>query len=276
MARSRNIKPGFFSSDQLAECEPLARLLFAGLWTIADRDGHLEDRPKRIKIEVLPYDDCDPENLLTQLAEQGLIVRYAVEGCNLIEIPGFPRHQNPHVNEKPGNLPSQPVQVPYNSGSNPADSLLLIPSSLIPDSLSSDSPILIPSKENHVEQKGSTALSADDVGGVVRHYQSLHPKAKPGEKEKAKILARLKEGYSADDLKAAIDGCHRSPFHCGENPGGKKYQTLDLIMRDSSKVAKFLEEPIGGEQPVLSEKTRRTMRAISAFTDQQESKNGQN
>ena len=59
MARSRNIKPGFFLNDDLAECEPLARLLFAGLWCIADREGRLEDRPKRIKIEVLPYDNCD-------------------------------------------------------------------------------------------------------------------------------------------------------------------------------------------------------------------------
>ena len=39
MARARNIKPGFFTNDVLADCDPLARLLFAGLWTVADR-GH--------------------------------------------------------------------------------------------------------------------------------------------------------------------------------------------------------------------------------------------
>jgi len=48
MARSRNIKPGFFRNEMLAECSPLARLLFAGLWCLADRFGRLEDRPKRI------------------------------------------------------------------------------------------------------------------------------------------------------------------------------------------------------------------------------------
>jgi hypothetical protein len=61
VARSRNIKPGFFLNDELAECEPLARILFAGLWCIADREGRLEDRPKRIKAEVLPYLAPDPQ-----------------------------------------------------------------------------------------------------------------------------------------------------------------------------------------------------------------------
>ncbi len=113
-----------------------------------------------------------------------------------------------------------------------------------------------------------------DVREVVKHYQDFHPKSKPGKKEKAKIRLRLKDGYSVDDLKAAIDGCHRSPFHCGENDRGKKYQSLELIMRDASHVTEFLEIPLDGSEPVLSEKTRRTMRAVSTFVDHEESKNG--
>ena len=86
MARARNIKPGFFSNDVLAECEPLARLLFAGLWTIADREGRLEDRPKRIKAELLPYDDCNIDALLDALHSKGFILRYSVENQQLIQI----------------------------------------------------------------------------------------------------------------------------------------------------------------------------------------------
>ena len=51
MARARNIKPGFFLNEELGVLPPLVRILFAGLWCIADRDGRLEDRPKRIKME---------------------------------------------------------------------------------------------------------------------------------------------------------------------------------------------------------------------------------
>ena len=51
MPRARNVKPGFFKNELLAECEPLARILFEGLWCEADREGRLEDRPRRLKAE---------------------------------------------------------------------------------------------------------------------------------------------------------------------------------------------------------------------------------
>ena len=59
MARARNIKPAFFTNDDLAEIEPLGRLLFIGLWTICDYKGDLEWRQKRVKAQILPYDNCD-------------------------------------------------------------------------------------------------------------------------------------------------------------------------------------------------------------------------
>ena len=37
--RARNLKPGFFKNETLAEIEPLGRLLFQGLWCMADREG---------------------------------------------------------------------------------------------------------------------------------------------------------------------------------------------------------------------------------------------
>ena len=106
MARARNIKPGFFANDTLAECSPLARLLFAGLWTIADRAGRLEDRPKRIKAALLPYDECDINDLLDQLVSRGFIARYEAGGQKLIQVLAFNKHQNPHKNEPESLLPS--------------------------------------------------------------------------------------------------------------------------------------------------------------------------
>jgi hypothetical protein len=107
VARARNIKPGFFLNDDLAECSRDARLLFIGLWTIADREGRLADKPKRIKSEVFPYDnDLDCELLLGQLALGGFIVRYSVGTDRYIEIPKFKKHQTPHVKEKQSEIPA--------------------------------------------------------------------------------------------------------------------------------------------------------------------------
>ena len=76
--RSRNIKPGFFANDELAELGPYAQLLFVGLWCLADREGRLKDRPKMIKAQIFPYYDPKPsiENLLNSLMDAGFILRY--------------------------------------------------------------------------------------------------------------------------------------------------------------------------------------------------------
>lgn len=93
MARIRTIKPEFFKNEQLAELPMIARMLFIGLWTQADRRGRLLDRPKRIKAEVLPYDKADVDQLLTSLQEAGLIIRYECQGFEAIQILSFEKHQ---------------------------------------------------------------------------------------------------------------------------------------------------------------------------------------
>lgn len=152
MARSRNIKPGFYKNETLAECSVWARLLFPGLWMLADREGRLEDRPKRIKAEIFPFDTCDAEPLLRELAAHGFIVRYEIDGERFIQISKFLDHQSPHYSEKPSAIMPPEIQetkvdddsktpgkLPENSrsdvlikrGSQRPDSL--IPDSLIPD-----------------------------------------------------------------------------------------------------------------------------------------------
>lgn len=91
--RIRTIKPDFFKHDKISELKPLARLLFIALWCLADRRGRLEDRPKRIKVECLPYDECDVDGLLWELHSAGFLDRYEIDGVQLIEISSFEKHQ---------------------------------------------------------------------------------------------------------------------------------------------------------------------------------------
>lgn len=107
MARARNIKPGLFKNELLAERLPAVRLLFVGLWTLADREGRIEDRPKRIKLELFPYDNCDIDEMLSQLEEDGFIERYQVASKSVILICNFLKHQTPHGTEKDSELPDK-------------------------------------------------------------------------------------------------------------------------------------------------------------------------
>jgi hypothetical protein len=119
VSRARNIKPGFFDNELLAECSPLARLLFIGLWCEADREGRLEDRPKRIKARCLPYDEAECETLLTELSDRNFIVRYSAEGSDYIAVSGFVKHQNPHQREVPSVIPA-PHNEKHDLGSDKA------------------------------------------------------------------------------------------------------------------------------------------------------------
>lgn len=158
MARSRNIKPGFFTNEDLVELDFATRLLFAGLWTIADKEGRLQDRPKKIKIEIFPADTLDINAMLQELHDAKFIVRYEVNGAKYVQIATWSKHQNPHHTEKASEIPAfngevtvkEPLKTLHPSkqdGGNLADSLLLIPDSgfLVTDSLIPDSLTEIPS-----------------------------------------------------------------------------------------------------------------------------------
>lgn len=114
MARSRNIKPGFFANEILGELPPLTRLLFIGLWTLADREGRLQDRPKKIKHELLGYDDVtstDVDTMLQQLHDNGFIIRYMVAEEKYIQVTNFLKHQNPHCREQASTIPAPSENV---------------------------------------------------------------------------------------------------------------------------------------------------------------------
>lgn len=93
MARIRTVKPGLFKNEELAELPVTARLLFVGLFCLADKEGRLEDRPKRIKAEIYPYDNIDVSDLLSRLQSAGFIKRYEVGELKLIQVINFKKHQ---------------------------------------------------------------------------------------------------------------------------------------------------------------------------------------
>lgn len=107
MARSRNIKPSFFKNELLVEMGPFDRLLFVGLWCLADREGRVEDRPKRIKMELFPCDSYEVDQGLNDLQRHGFVKRYEAAGFRVVSILNFTKHQTPHGTEKDSELPDE-------------------------------------------------------------------------------------------------------------------------------------------------------------------------
>lgn len=110
MARIRTIKPSFFRHGELFDAEqqsglPL-RVAYAGLWTIADREGRFKWKPRDIKVEVLPYDDVNMDAVLAALEAGKFIQVYTANGQKYAYIPAFSEHQHINKNEAASTLPA--------------------------------------------------------------------------------------------------------------------------------------------------------------------------
>lgn len=205
MARSRNIKPGFFCNEDMVELDFATRLLFAGLWTVADREGRLEDRPKKIKINVFPADDVDVDGMLESLAAKKFIVRYEVNGAKYVQITNWHKHQNPHHTEKHSVIPDcngeitvkeqlRPSDSPKHDGGNLADSL-------IPDSLNTDSLI-------HSLPKGKgdkSPLTPDEI--IFGYGLPLLTNAGTAERQARSFLGGLRKQHGDDELINVLRDC---------------------------------------------------------------------
>ena len=96
MARIRSLKPEFWTSEQIAECSPHARLLFIGMWTFADDAGIHKASLKRLKMEVFPSDDFDTQTigtLVDELIKAGLVEQYEVDANTYWRVTGWTKHQ---------------------------------------------------------------------------------------------------------------------------------------------------------------------------------------
>jgi hypothetical protein len=96
MARTRMIKPEFWSDEKLAALSLQARLIYIGLWNLSDDYGIVKGHPSWLKNSVLPYDDVSPsqfESWLAELERIRRIIPFISDGEKFYSISNFQKHQ---------------------------------------------------------------------------------------------------------------------------------------------------------------------------------------
>lgn len=96
MARIRTIKPEFWSSEQIAECSPNARLLFIGMWNFCDDAGRCKCSPNEVRMRIYPGDRCGTDAVsewINELVTNDLIQIYEVDGQLIIQVIQWDKHQ---------------------------------------------------------------------------------------------------------------------------------------------------------------------------------------
>jgi hypothetical protein len=124
MARSRRIKPEFWSDEKLARLSLQARLLYIGLWNTSDDAGATRGHPLWLKSRIFPYDRISTTHIrrwLQDLVSLGRILPYTVKGEQYYFIPGLLKHQKIQ-HPSPAKSPAPPRQACdlFMSGSRPA------------------------------------------------------------------------------------------------------------------------------------------------------------
>jgi hypothetical protein len=104
---------------------------------------------------------------------------------------------------------------------------------------------------------------------IWSHWQRAMamPKARPTPERKARVMARLRDGYTEAQIKAAITACASSPWHMGKNDQSRAYNDLELICRNGAKLEGFLAQATEGggdqtENPELAKLHRNLARAM--------------
>jgi hypothetical protein len=87
MPRIRTIKPEFWGDEKLAPMEPIDRLVFLGLISMADDAGRVLDSVRSIDGFIFPETEDSAKDSLTRLAELGRIERgVTLSGQRVIQI----------------------------------------------------------------------------------------------------------------------------------------------------------------------------------------------
>lgn len=248
--RARNIKPGFFKNPELAECSIPARLLFIGLWCMADRNGYLENRPKQIKMELLPADALETAPLIDELVNVGLLRLFGDGDC-YIWIPTFKNHQNPHFKEKPNKkipkhtddqLAENPGPAQGKPEADPGPAQGQPPLNVGSGILDQGSGILNKEKKRVVGFAATTPPAFEEIRAAwnaMAEAARLPTCRSLTKSRKAAIKSRISDPDWRDNWKQAMDAIPKRPFFLGQNK--RQWQiTFDFFLKPDT-VTKILE-----------------------------------
>ena len=107
-------------------------------------------------------------------------------------------------------------------------------------------------QETKLSRAGKTAaVSTEDVEQVFNYWRDIMGKGTRAKlsPERKELIGSAIHDYSLELCLEAVRGCSLSSFHMGGNKQRKRYDSLDLIFRNSDKIEGFLQ--IAEENPFV-------------------------
>jgi hypothetical protein len=179
---------------------------------------------------------------LDRLVEKGYIERIGRLGGGPVEWAVHPRPEhrsdrNPSSGQTGTPVPTEPLGIHQEkdvSNETSSSSALAKPSRPTSKTADSNDKRMVPPGSCAVNRRTSPEVILFDYWRT----QCGHPKALLTRDRVTKVLARLREGYSVEDIRRAIDGAAK---HAYVNDRGVRYDDLELICRSGSKLEGFIQ-----------------------------------
>ncbi|MFC8447582.1 hypothetical protein [Kitasatospora sp. NPDC057223] len=119
------MKPEFWADEKLAAAVSRdGRLLYIGLWNLADEHARLRGSARYIKGQLFPYDDGLTVSMVDALLDELCAVRKAFryicsDGDTYLFLPNLAKHQRLEASKVASRLPSPPEKFPETPLKNP-------------------------------------------------------------------------------------------------------------------------------------------------------------
>lgn len=249
MARIRSVKPEFWTSEQVAECSPNARLLFIGIWNFCDDYGVHPASCARLKMQIFPSDSLsvsDVKALVGEIVAAKLMVEYQVDGESFWHVTGWDRHQK--IDMKTGKYPMPNGKIGSRVRREPQDS---------PNNhrMSGEHSVTEKEKEKEKEKEEASLSSSDNIPNcphseivdLYHRYLPANPRMKVWNGDRTKsLMARWREDpkrQSLDYWERFFKHCSSSLFLTGRTEGSQGRPFLPGLdwMVKSSNFAKIIE-----------------------------------
>jgi len=232
MARIRTIKPEFWLDEDLSELSPEEHLFAAALLNHCDDEGYFKANPKLLHAQIFALRDLSGTVpvFVQSLQNIGYLRTFTgSDGKNYGHVINFKKHQS--INK------AKPSQIKGLEGT--------------PEESGTDTGALPVGKERKGKEQGKELIKDlsskhdDDANKIFQFWCTTMDKQKSAfsDGRKKKIIDRLADGYTVEEIKVAITNCSNTPHNMGHNSNQKQYNCIELICRSTEKLESFRDNP---------------------------------
>jgi len=229
MARMRSLKPEYWADEELSDLPRDARLMYVGLWNLADEHSRLRGDPRYIKGQLFPYDDdlspAAVDVLLNALTVAGKVVRYRVGGHQYLHLPKLAKHQRLEPDKVPSRLPGpdeadpdappdQPEPARANKSARDSDESARDAKDHALKHVAGSREHVAGTRSANGSARGADSPATTDalLGEWIDHCPKRPPGTVIGQVGK-QIKAMLAEGVDSDDVRRGLAAWHTKGLH---------------------------------------------------------------